>query len=98
MVFTAIYELSNGESYVNRLSKSVKYEISVPNDPGDHEQEIKLVESFDRLVNIGEVIGQLHEDLTREYVARKEEERLAAEAAADKGTTTAEVEGEGSAQ
>jgi len=96
MVFTAIYELSSGDGYINRISKSVKYEISVPNDPGDHEQEIKLVESFDRLVNVGEVIGQLHEDLTRECEARKEKERLEA----DKGAPTdmpPELEGEGAA-
>lgn len=90
------YELSEGDGYVDRMSKSMEYRISVPAAPGDHEQEIKLVESFGRLVDVGEVIGQLHEELTREYEARKEKERLEA----DKGAPTAmptELEEEGAA-
>ena len=68
--------LSDGDMYPNEVAVNRNFEVSLPWAPGNHNAETALVEAIGTIVNFGEVIGELHEELTAKY-----DEKLAKKAA-----------------
>lgn len=68
--------LSDGDMYPNEVIVNRNFEVSLPWAPGNHNAETALVEAIGTIVNFGEVIGELHEELTSKY-----DEKLAKKAA-----------------
>lgn len=60
-------ELSDGDRYPNETSVTRRFEVNLPWAPGNHNAETALVEAISSIVNFGEVIGELHEELTAKY-------------------------------
>lgn len=73
--------LSDGGAYPNEQVVTRRFEIQLPWAPGNHEAEIALVEATESLIKFGEIIGELHEELTHKY----EDKLAAAEFKASKG-------------
>ena len=57
-------ELSDGDRYPNETSVTRRFEVNLPWAPGNHNAETALVEAIGSIINFGEVIGELHEELT----------------------------------
>ena len=83
-------ELGDGDSYPRQLEVSRKFEVNLPWAPGNHNAETALVEAISTVVNFGEVIGELHEELTKAYdekLEKLERQRLEEEKANDEQET-----------
>lgn len=73
-------ELSDGDRYPNETSVTRRFEVNLPWAPGNHNAETALVEAIGSIVSFGEVIGELHEELTaacEEKLHKKMEEEQA---------------------
>jgi len=68
--------MSDGDMYPNEVIVNRNFEVGLPWAPGNHNAESALVEAISSIVSFGEVIGELHEELTVKY-----DEKLAKKAA-----------------
>jgi len=59
--------LSDGAMYPDTTSANRDFEVNLPWEPGNHNAETALVEAISSIVNFGEVIGELHEELTAKF-------------------------------